>query len=75
MAKWILVQAAMANSGIVVIGDESVIAAAATVNSVQLRPGNKFIIHQGTKSHNLLDFYADSTVSGDILTVTYEPVD
>ena len=55
------------NTGVIVVGNSSVVAAVATRKGTPLGPGNTLTLN----IHNLAKIYIDSTVSGDSVSYTY----
>lgn len=65
--SYILVQAEKDNSGEVVVGDDTVVAAAATRRGYSLSAGESTPVF----ADNLSDVWLDSTVNGDGVTFIY----
>lgn len=65
--KWVLITAETDNTGIVVVGSSSVVAALATRRGVPLSAGDTVSIN----IDNLADISLDVTVNGDGVTYTY----
>lgn len=65
--KWVLITAETDNTGLVVVGGSSVVAALATRQGNPLYAGDTVVI----PVDNLADLQLDSTVSGDGVTYTY----
>ena len=66
-AKWVTVTAETDNSGVVVVGGSTVVAALATRRGIPLMAGDSCTL----PIDDLADVYIDSTVSGDGVTFTY----
>lgn len=67
LCKEIIITAEVDNTGVIVVGGSSVVAALATRRGIPLSPGDSISI----SIDNLADVYIDSTVSGDGVTFLY----
>lgn len=66
-AKYVIITAKEANTGVIVVGGATVVAAASTRQGTPLNPGGSI----GLPIDNLADVYLDSTVSAEGVTFTY----
>ena len=66
-AKYVILTAETDNTGVIVVGGSTVVAAQATRRGTPLNPGASM----GVPCDNLADIYIDSTVSGDGVTFAH----
>lgn len=66
-ANWIIITAETDNTGIIVIGGSTVVAALATRRGIPLSSGESVVL----MIDDVADVYEDSTVNGDGVTFTY----
>lgn len=68
LAKYVVITAATDNTGVIVVGGATVVAALATRRGSPLNAGDPMTLD----ADDLINVWLDSTVSGDGVTFTYE---